>query len=70
MPGQAGLSLAAMVSRVGVDPATLDSRVDALVTAGQAVRAGDVLVSPPIVARLEGRDRGDADRAPSGTAAV
>jgi selenocysteine-specific elongation factor len=51
--GQAGLSLAAMVSRVAVDPATLDSRVDALVTAGQAVRAGDVLVSPPIAARLE-----------------
>ena len=43
--GQAGLSLAALVSRVGVDPATLDARVDALVTAGQAVRAGDVLVS-------------------------
>ncbi len=52
--GQAGLSLAAMVSRVAVDPATLDARVDALVAAGQAVRAGDVLVSPPIAARLEG----------------
>ena len=51
--GQAGLSLAAMVSRVGVDPAALDARVDALVTAGEAVRAGDVLVSPAIVARLK-----------------
>ena len=51
--GQAGLSLAAMVSRVGVDPKALESRVDALVTAGEAVRAGDVLVSPPIVARLK-----------------
>ena len=51
--GQAALSLAAMVSRVGVDPAALDSRVDALVTAGEAVRAGEVLVSPPIVARLK-----------------
>jgi len=51
--GQAGLSLAAMVSRVGVDPAALDSRVDGLVAAGEAVRADEVLVSPPIVTRLK-----------------
>ena len=51
--GQAGLPLAAMVSRVGVDPGALDSRVDALVAAGQAVRAGEVLVSPGIATRLK-----------------
>jgi selenocysteine-specific elongation factor len=51
--GQAALPLAALVSRVGVDPQSRDARADALVAAGQAVRAADVLVSPPIYTRLK-----------------
>jgi selenocysteine-specific elongation factor len=51
--GQAALPLAALISRVGVDPQSRDTRADALVAAGQAVRAGDVLVSPAIYTRLK-----------------
>jgi selenocysteine-specific elongation factor len=50
--GPAGLPLAAMTSRAGVDPRHVDARADALVGAKQAVRAGDVLVSAAIYARL------------------
>jgi selenocysteine-specific elongation factor len=41
-----------MTSRAGVDPRYVDARADALVGAKQAVRAGDVLVSAAIYARL------------------
>jgi selenocysteine-specific elongation factor len=51
--GQAGFALTALVSRVGVDPRSLDARVDTLVAAGQAMRAGDVLVAPAIAMRLK-----------------
>jgi selenocysteine-specific elongation factor len=51
--GQAGFALTALVSRVGVDPRSLDARVDTLVAAGQAMRAGDVLVAPAIASRLK-----------------
>jgi selenocysteine-specific elongation factor len=51
--GQAAFPLSAMTSRVGVDPQSLEARAGALVDAGQAVRAGDVLVSPAIFTRLK-----------------
>ena len=51
--GPAGLSLDAMTSRAGVDPRQVDARADALVATKQAVRAGDVLVSDLIYARLK-----------------
>ena len=50
--GAAGLSLAAMTSRAGVDPAEVEARADGLVAARQAVRAADVLVSVGVYARL------------------
>jgi selenocysteine-specific elongation factor len=49
----AGLSLAAMTSRAGVDPQRVEERADALVAAGRAVRAGDVIVSPAIFTQLK-----------------
>jgi selenocysteine-specific elongation factor len=49
--GAAALSLAAVVSRAGIDPADVSSRVDALVTAKRAVRAGEWIVSAEVVAR-------------------
>ena len=51
--GPAGLSLAAMTSRAGVDPTRVDAQADALVGATLAVRAGDVLVSNAIYTRLK-----------------
>jgi selenocysteine-specific elongation factor len=51
--GPAGLSLAAVTSRAGVDPQRVDARAEALVGAKQAVRAGDVLVSDAIYTRLK-----------------
>jgi len=51
--GVAGLSLAAMTSRAGIDPRHVDARVAALVGAAQAVRAGDVLVSATIYTQLK-----------------
>jgi len=51
--GQAALPLSAMVARVGIDPQALSARVHALVTAGTAVTAADVLVSPAIATRLK-----------------
>ena len=51
--GRAGLSLAAMTSRAGVDPRRVDDQLNALVAANQAVRAGDVVVAPSIVAQLK-----------------
>jgi selenocysteine-specific elongation factor len=43
--GQAGFPIESMISRVGVDPRSLDAQVEALVAAGTATRAGDVLVA-------------------------
>ncbi len=51
--GPAGLPLAALTSRAGVDPREADARSDALVAAQQAVRVGDVLVAPAIVTHLK-----------------
>ena len=51
--GQSALALRLMVSRVGIDPRALEARIDALAASGQAMRAGDTLVSPAIVARLK-----------------
>jgi len=51
--GVAGFPLASMVSRVGIDPAAVDARVRALVEAGDAIRANDVLVTPAVVDRLK-----------------
>ena len=50
--GPAGLPLAAMTSRAGVDPAEVAARASALIAAKQAVRAGDVLVSDAVYTRL------------------
>jgi selenocysteine-specific elongation factor len=50
--GRAGLSLAAMTSRCGVDPQRVDGQANALVAARQAVRAGDVVVAPSIFTQL------------------
>ena len=50
--GPAGLPLDALTWRAGIDPRHVDARVKALVGAGQVVRAGDVLVSAPLYARL------------------
>jgi selenocysteine-specific elongation factor len=51
--GRAGLSLAAMTSRAGVDPQHVDGQLNVLVAANQAVRAGDVVVAPLILAQLK-----------------
>src|SRR4051794_28047894 len=51
--GAAGLSLSALISRAGVDPARVATQAEALVAARQAVRAADVLVSAAIDARLK-----------------
>ena len=66
---RAGLSLAAMTSRAGVDPGQVDAQADALVAAKQAVRAGDVLVAVADLRAAERRDRRDADRASQEAAA-
>jgi selenocysteine-specific elongation factor len=49
--GAAALSLDAVVSRAGIDPADVAARVDALVNAKRAVRAGDWIVAADVVAR-------------------
>jgi len=50
--GAAGLPLAALTSRAGVDPRNVEARADALVAAGEAVRAADVLVAARNYAQL------------------
>jgi selenocysteine-specific elongation factor len=52
--GAAGLPLAALTSRAGVDPRNVEARADALVAAGEAVRAADVLIAAPNYAQLKG----------------
>ncbi len=51
--GAAGLSLAALTSRAGIDPRHVDARANALVGAKHAVRAGDVLVAAALYSRLK-----------------
>ena len=51
--GPAGLAVAQLVSRVGIDASTVAGVVQALEAAGAAVRAGDVLVSPAVFDRLK-----------------
>jgi selenocysteine-specific elongation factor len=50
--GSAGLSLDALIWRAGIDPRHVDARAKALVGAGQVIRAGEVLISAPVYARL------------------
>src|SRR5439155_15100610 len=50
--GAAGLPVAALVSRAGVEPSAVAARIDALVSGRAAVRVADVLVAPSIVERL------------------
>jgi selenocysteine-specific elongation factor len=52
--GPAGLSLASLTARAGIDPGRVPAFVDELVAGKHAVRAGDVLVAAAIDARLEG----------------
>ena len=47
----AGLPVGALVWRAGVDPRDVAARVDSLVKANRAARAGDVLVAPAILKR-------------------
>jgi selenocysteine-specific elongation factor len=50
--GAAGLPTGALVSRAGIDPAAMGRVIDRLARAGAAVRAGDVLLSPPVLDAL------------------
>jgi selenocysteine-specific elongation factor len=50
--GASGLLLTALTSRVAIDPSAVTAQADWLVAAKQAVRAGDVLVSRALFARL------------------
>ncbi len=47
----AGLPASDLVTRAAVDPQELEARIAALVSAGQAERAGERLVAPPLLAR-------------------
>jgi selenocysteine-specific elongation factor len=51
--GLAGFPLTAFTSRIGVDPSSVGARAEALVGAHQAIRAGDVLVSAAVFAKLK-----------------
>jgi len=51
----AGLPVSLLVPRAGIDPAAVPIRIEALVGSGAAVRAGEVLVAPAIVADLKSR---------------
>jgi selenocysteine-specific elongation factor len=50
--GARGFPIAALVTRAGVDPRDVDVRVSALADAKAAIRAGDVLVAPPVLQKL------------------
>ncbi len=50
--GGAGLPIAALTSRAGIDPVDVDARIAALVAAKEAVRAGQILVAAGIYERL------------------
>ena len=51
--GAAGMSIAAVTSRAGVEPTSVAPRIDALVAAKQAVRAADTVVAAAVFARLK-----------------
>jgi selenocysteine-specific elongation factor len=51
--GAAGLQVAALVTRVGVDPLAVEARIADLVAGGLAVRAGGTLISPAVFERLK-----------------
>jgi selenocysteine-specific elongation factor len=51
--GSAGLPLEALTRRAGVDPREIGARADALIAAGLAVRAADVLLLPAIESSLK-----------------
>jgi selenocysteine-specific elongation factor len=51
--GAAAMPVAALVTRVGSDPVDVEACVQELITSGAATRAGDVLVSPPVLDRLK-----------------
>jgi selenocysteine-specific elongation factor len=51
----AGLPVRSLITRAGIDPGAVDARVEALVRSGVALRAGEVLVAPAIVADLKKR---------------
>jgi selenocysteine-specific elongation factor len=51
--GPAGVPVAALVTRVGVDPSALDARIRDLTARGAATRADDVLLAPAVLAGLE-----------------
>ncbi|HWF85687.1 MAG TPA: selenocysteine-specific translation elongation factor [Vicinamibacterales bacterium] len=51
--GRVGLSTAALVTRVGVDPGSVEAAIGALVATGAAVRAGETLVSAPVFDALK-----------------
>src|SRR5438067_1805748 len=51
--GGAGMSIAAVTSRAGVEPTSVAPRIDALVAAKQAVRAADTVVAAAVFARLK-----------------
>ncbi|MBI4486530.1 MAG: selenocysteine-specific translation elongation factor [Acidobacteria bacterium] len=51
--GPAGLPIAGLISRVGVDPGRVDAVIAALVTDRAAIHAGDTLVTPAIVEGLK-----------------
>ncbi len=53
--GAGGLAVAALVGRAGLAPSALASTVDRLARASRVVAAGDVLVSPRVVANLRQR---------------
>ena len=51
--GDAGMPMAALVSRVGVEPGRLTSRVRALTETGAAIEVNQRLVARPVVERLK-----------------
>jgi len=51
----AGMPVPSLTTRAAIDPVALDARIDALVRSGAALRAGQVLVAPAIVADLKTR---------------
>jgi selenocysteine-specific elongation factor len=51
--GASGLPISALVSRVGIGPRDVLSRIETLTNAGVAVHVSDVLVARPIFARLQ-----------------
>ena len=51
----AGMPVPSLTTRAAIDPVALDARIDALVRSGAALRAGEVLVAPAIVADLKTR---------------